>query len=111
MSIDIAIIDSGINPWHSHVQGVEGGTGFFLDQSGDVVENGDFMDELGHGTAIAGIIREKAPSAKLYAVKIFKNELEAPASLLFAALKWAIKRKMKIIYYLLILLITYHKKE
>jgi subtilisin family serine protease len=98
MSIDIAIIDSGINPWHSHVQGVSGGISLQLDVRGEVKENKDFRDELGHGTAIAGIIRESTPRAGLYAVKIFHQTLESPAPLLLAALKWAIIKRVKIIH-------------
>lgn len=98
MSINIAIIDSGVNPWHSHVQGVEGGLAFYLNSSGQVLRNDDFRDELGHGTAIAGIIRQNVPLARLYAIKIFHEKLEAPASLLLAALEWATKDNIKIIH-------------
>jgi subtilisin family serine protease len=98
MAISIAVIDSGVNPWHSHVQGVEGGVAFQVAASGDVVESDYFRDELGHGTAIAGIIREKVPQAHLHAVKIFHKELHAPARLLFVALKWTINRHIKIIH-------------
>ncbi len=98
MSIDIAIIDSGINPWHSHVGGVSGGICLRLQDSGEVVENEDFRDELGHGTAIAGIIRESTPRAGLYAVKIFHQTLESPAALLLAALQWAMRKRVKIIH-------------
>jgi subtilisin family serine protease len=98
MSIDIAIIDSGINPRHSHVQGVSGGICLHLKTSGEVVEDEDFRDELGHGTAIAGIIRENRPQAGLYAVKIFHQSLESPAALLLAGLRWAIRKRVKIIH-------------
>ena len=98
MAIDIAIIDSGINPWHSHVQGVEQGISFRLDKSGEVFQSEDFRDELGHGTAIAGVIRERNSQARLYAVKIFHQKLEAPAALLLAALQWAISARVKIIH-------------
>jgi len=97
MSVSLALIDSGINPWHSHVQGVEGGRAFRLSPSGVIVETDDFRDEIGHGTALAGIIREKAPGAKLYALKIFWKDLNAPCAVLFRALEWAIERKIKII--------------
>ncbi len=98
MAIEIAIIDSGINPWHSHVQGVAGGISFHLGASGKAVEGVDFRDELGHGTAIAGIIRERNSRARIYAVKIFHQILEAPAAVLLAALQWAIKARVKIIH-------------
>jgi hypothetical protein len=98
MRIRIGIIDSGINPWHSHVGSVEGGIAFNLESETKVTASSDFRDELGHGTAIAGIIREKAPSANLYAVKIFHESLAAPLVLLKAALEWAINEQMKIIH-------------
>lgn len=98
MSIDIAIVDSGVNPWHSHVEKVEGGLSFYLDSSGEVMTDDDFCDQLGHGTAIAGIIRHKAPQARIHAVKIFHEKLEAPVTLLAAALRWAIEHDIKIIH-------------
>ena len=98
MTIEIAVIDSGINPWHPHVQGVAGGISFHSEASGKVVEGVDFSDELGHGTAIAGVIRERNSQARIYAVKIFHQILEAPAALLLAALQWAIRAKVKIIH-------------
>jgi subtilisin family serine protease len=98
MPIEIAVIDSGINPGHSHVQGVAGGISFHLEASGKVAEGVDFSDELGHGTAIAGVIREKNPQAKIYAVKIFHQLLEAPAALLLAAMQWAIRARVNIIH-------------
>jgi subtilisin family serine protease len=98
MTIDIAIIDSGVNPWHSHVQGVAGGVSFHIDDSGEVTASDDFRDQLGHGTAIAGVIREKAPGGRLHAVRIFHQSLEAQMALLVAALDWAVEKQPKIIH-------------
>jgi len=98
MTVHIAIIDSGINPWHSHVKGVEGGVAFYQDPSGKVLVQDDFMDGIGHGTAIAGIIRKKAPRAVLHAVKIFHEALHAPAALLLSGLEWAVREHVKIIH-------------
>ena len=98
MTVKIAVIDSGINPGHSHVQGVAGGISYHLEASGKVMEGADFRDELGHGTAIAGVIREKNSQAKIYAVKIFHQILEAPAALLMAAMQWAIRVRVNIIH-------------
>lgn len=97
MSVNVGLIDSGVNPWHSHVQGVEGGIAFHLGPKGEVVHDSDFRDEIGHGTALAGIIREKVPRVKLHAIKIFHRTLEAPLPLLFAALEWAIKQNFNVI--------------
>ena len=96
--IRVTIIDSGVNPWHSHVQGVEGGLSFRLSDSGRVEENGDYRDELGHGTAIAGVIRERAPHVLLQAFKIFHRELYAPTPVLLAALERAVRIDSKIIH-------------
>jgi subtilisin family serine protease len=94
----IALIDSGINPYHRHVQRVEGGVGFVSRPNGKTETNPDFSDHIGHGTAIAGVIREKVPDAKLYALKIFHEDLRAPGSLLLASLKWAVSKNFDIIH-------------
>lgn len=98
MACEIAIIDSGINSRHSHVGRVAGGVGFFVDTMGNIEKSGDYSDHIGHGTAIAGIIRENNPQAELIAVKIFSTELRASLAQLIAALEWAIERNIKIIH-------------
>jgi hypothetical protein len=98
MTLDIFIIDSGVNPWHSHVQGVAGGISFSLDESGEVLPSDDYRDETGHGTAIAGVIRESVPQARLHAVRIFRRELEAPMAVLQTALEWAVRKRPKMIH-------------
>jgi hypothetical protein len=79
----IAIIDSGIHPGHPHVGEVAGGVAITL--SG---ESEDIIDRLGHGTAVAGAIREKAPQAELYAVKVFDRRLTANIGVILRALAW-----------------------
>lgn len=98
MTIDIAIIDSGINPDHPHVLGVAGGCTFAADSQGRPVRRTGFDDGIGHGTAIAGIFREKLPDARLWAVKIFERKLGASFAVLHAALAWAIEAKMNVIH-------------
>ncbi|CCK78803.1 S8 family serine peptidase [Desulfobacula toluolica] len=98
MNPDIAIIDSGVNPHHFHVQTVSGGHGYGVNSKGQIEKTRDFKDEIGHGTAICGIIRQKAPFADLYAIKIFHRDLTASASSLIEALKWAIDKPFKIIH-------------
>ena len=98
MSIDIAIIDSGINPSHPHVQGVAGGVSFHLGDRGAIIEQASFEDRIGHGTAIAGIFREALPTARIWALKIFQDDLAASSRLLIAGLDWAIRKNMKVIH-------------
>ena len=57
----IGIVDSGVNPWHSHVGGHVTGCRIYADEAGRIVEDDDFRDHLGHGTAVAGVIRESLP--------------------------------------------------
>jgi Subtilase family len=79
----IAIIDSGIHPGHPHVGEIAGAVEITLDGEGD-----DAIDRLGHGTAVAGAIREKAPDAELYAVKVFDRRLTANIDVIVRALGW-----------------------
>lgn len=98
MPLRIALIDSGVNRHHFHVGEVAGGHGYRLNGHGQVVFDPDFEDEIGHGTAIAGVLSQKAPFASVYAVKIFQRELVTSSAVLMAALRWAIEKQMKIIH-------------
>lgn len=70
----VAIVDTGVNPWHSHVGGWVAGVRVFADETGAIREDGDFRDAVGHGTAVAGIIREALPDAEIYSVRVFGEE-------------------------------------
>jgi hypothetical protein len=85
----IAIIDSGIHPGHPHVGEVAGG----ISLTGD----GDYLDRLGHGTAVAGAIRERAPDAELYAVKVFDWRLRASIDLILSAVSWCVENQMDLV--------------
>ncbi len=85
--VRVAVIDSGVHASHPHVNGVSGGVG--IDSEGH--EHGDFVDRLGHGTAVTAVIREKAPAAEILAVKVFDRELAATGAALVAAGEWALR--------------------
>jgi subtilisin family serine protease len=70
-AVRVAIVDSGVHATHPHVQGVEQGVAVRDDGSLD----DDFVDMLGHGTAVTAAIREKAPDALLAAIKVFWRSL------------------------------------
>lgn len=93
MVIRIAIIDSGVHADHPHVMGVAGGVG--IDAEGR--EHFDYVDRLGHGTAVTAVIREKAPSAEIFAIKVFDKELAATAGALVAACDWASRNRIDIV--------------
>jgi subtilisin family serine protease len=78
----IGIVDTGINPWHSHVRGDIRGCRIYVNSGGKICEDKDFRDPVGHGTAVAGILREALPDAELFAVRVFENGLSTYPSLL-----------------------------
>jgi hypothetical protein len=80
------VIDSGVNPDHPHIARVSGG----------FPEN-DFLDRLGHGTAVMAAIQEKAPNAEYFAVRIFDRALRTNMDLLIAAIRWSVDQKMDVI--------------
>lgn len=83
--VRVAVVDSGVHPGHPHVGEVDAGVSF--DAAG--VAGHDTVDRLGHGTAVAAAIREKAPDAAIVPVKVFDRELRATADALVAAVEWA----------------------
>jgi hypothetical protein len=88
----IGIIDSGIHPGHPHVGEVAGAVE--ITQAGEGL---DAVDRLGHGTAVAGAIREKAPEAELYAVKVFDRRLAANIGVILRALAWCREHGMDVV--------------
>jgi hypothetical protein len=88
----IAIIDSGIHPGHPHVGDIAGAVQITL-----AGESNDTIDRLGHGTAVAGAIREKALDAQLYAVKVFDRRLTANIDVILRALEWCRDHKMDLV--------------
>lgn len=91
--VRVAIVDSGVHARHPHVGGVAGGVG--IEDEGRL--SNDFLDRLGHGTAVAGAIREKAADAELYAVRIFDRALSTNVQTLVAALEWAVSARMHVV--------------
>lgn len=88
----IAIIDSGIHSGHPHVGEVAGSV-----EITSAGESDGGIDRLGHGTAVAGAIREKAPDAELYAVKVFDRRLSSNIGVIVGALKWCREHGMDLV--------------
>ena len=111
--IRVAVIDSGINSAHPHICApaktvrVKGpgsrdvGSGEVA--SGEVasgeVASGEAApaSTLGHGTAVAAAIQEKAPAAEYFAVKLFSSSLRATTARLLDAIEWAIDSRMDVV--------------
>lgn len=91
--VRVAVIDSGVHAAHPHVNGVAGGVG--IDSEGHQYD--DYVDRLGHGTAVAAVIREKAPDAAILAIKVFDRELAATGAALVAACEWALRERAHLV--------------
>ena len=92
-SVRVAVIDSGIHADHPHVGGVVGGAGIGEDGQ----RHDDYVDRLGHGTAVTAAIREKAPAAEIYSIKVFDRELAATGKALVSAIEHALDNGADII--------------
>lgn len=91
--VRIAVIDSGIHGRHPHVGSIAAGVS--IDDSGAIHDGAD--DRLGHGTAVAAAIREKAPDASLIPIRVFDRTLSTTAVALAAAMRWAADRNVSLI--------------
>jgi subtilisin family serine protease len=60
-------------------------------------ERADYDDRLGHGTAVAAAIREKAPAADLLAIKVFDRTLATSADVLARGIVLAATRGARLI--------------
>ena len=91
--VRVAVIDSGVHAAHPHVGGVAGGIGI---RSGGTIDD-DYVDRIGHGTAVAAAIREKAPACELVAIKIFWTALATDIDTLARAIVEAAARGAAVI--------------
>jgi len=90
LGVTVAVLDSGIHATHPHVGGVDRGVSFVDDAD-------DAVDRIGHGTAVAAAIREKAPGIVLVAAKIFHQRLATNADALARAIEWAAEEGAQLI--------------
>ena len=91
--VRVAVVDSGVHAAHPHVGGVAGGVAIGSDGS----EADDYVDRLGHGTAVAAAIREKAPGAGLFAVRVFGDRLTTSCGALVRAIEWATEHEARLV--------------
>jgi subtilisin family serine protease len=91
--VRVAIVDSGVHASHPHVGGIAGGVAI----DGEGLQHTDFVDRLGHGTAVTAAIREKAADAELFAVKVFDRALSTSIASLVDGIDWAAQHGMHIV--------------
>lgn len=90
--IRIGIIDSGVQLAHPHVGNIAGGVTISADSHAT-----GYVDHLGHGTAIAALIHQRAPQAQLFAVKVFQYALVTNLATLLFAIDWCLDNDIDLI--------------
>lgn len=84
------MLDSGVHAAHPHVGAV--GESVCIEPP-----DGDAVDRLGHGTAVAAAIRDLAPGCTLLVGKIFDRTLATNADMLARGITWAAERGARLI--------------
>ncbi len=92
--VRIAVLDSGVEATHPGLNGL------ILSDDIAIVENGlrlrvvpgEGKDLYGHGTAVAGIIREMAPEAEIASIRVLGESLAARTAIILEGAHQAIER-------------------
>lgn len=91
--VRIAVIDSGVNLFHPQINkdNILG-----INFVGNDKKN--FEDNLGHGTAIVGILQREITDAEFIIIKIFDNNYETDIENLYKAFQYLKKNNVNIIH-------------
>jgi subtilisin family serine protease len=90
--IRVAVLDSGLHPGNPHVGRMTAGVHITPEGESD-----DTLDRLGHGTAVAAAILDKAPGIELVVVRVFDRALATSAAILARAIEWAADHDCRLI--------------
>ena len=91
--IRIVVVDSGVHASHPHVGSVAGGVS--VSATGELGR--DYVDRLGHGTAVTAAIREKAPEAEIWVARVFERRLDTTLDALVSAIDWAVAHRADLV--------------
>lgn len=100
--VNVAIIDTGIDPSHPDLS-VKGGVNFVFNRG--KLDPAKWADDNGHGTHVAGIVAAMdnsigvvgvAPGANLYAVKVLNKSGTGYMSDVIAGIDWAVTHGMRV---------------
>lgn len=87
--MSVAILDSGIHRAHPHVGGIVSARA--------LAGYPDAVDVLGHGTAVAAAVHEKAPGAGIHVLKVFHRTLSSTILTLLEAMDLASSEGIRLV--------------
>jgi subtilisin family serine protease len=96
----VAVVDSGVDADHPRVGRVSRAASFLSDPAapGGVREEVDGGgDQVGHGTACAGVIRSVAPGVDLISARVLGDRLTGQARTFAAGIRWAVREGAQVI--------------
>lgn len=80
--VKIVIVDSGVRLSHPKL------SHYIVDGYNPIDNSSDFDDHLGHGTAVTGIIKQHAPEAEVFVIKLFDDDFTVQFEDLCKALEY-----------------------
>lgn len=95
--VKVAVLDSGVNIYHSHINKDLKGKAFRVNREQYIETSTNIRDFLGHGTAITAVVRYMAQDADIVIGKIFDEQLASYPSVLAEAIYWAIEENVQVI--------------
>src|SRR5271165_5167679 len=92
--IKIAVLDSGIDPTHPWLEGLTLEDDLAILDTGSQlsVVPGEGRDVFGHGTAIAGILRQLAPEARIGSFRVLGEQLRSRTLIIREGARQALER-------------------
>ena len=91
IEVNIVVIDSGLEHQYQKEKSIKGGICFQQNNDGRIIENKNYNDVFGHGTAIVRMLNNNCYDATFYFIKIFDDKPECNQDLLIHSLKYIYK--------------------
>jgi subtilisin len=95
--VRVCILDSGVEPGHPLVGGVQRAVAVAIDGDEVTVAEDEAGDLCGHGTACAGIVRSLAPDCELSSVRVLGAGYTGSGPALLEGLRWAVEQDFDVI--------------